>query len=135
MHRASGIFCEWESPASFNVFQPWLRAAAIYNFVWGLITLIFPAAFFSLVGLPQPNYLVLWRVVGMFVLVYAPGYWWAARDPFRFRHLILIGLMGKIFGPLGYLWFAAAGELPLEFGWTIATNDLVWWPAFFLCLA
>ena len=69
--------------------------------------------------------------IGMFVLVYAPAYWWAARDPFRFRHLILIGFLGKICGPIGYLWFATRGELPISFGWTILTNDLIWLPIFF----
>jgi hypothetical protein len=70
----------------------------------------------------------------MFVLVYAPAYWWAARYPARHPHLILIGLLGKIMGPLGFLWSVATGQLPLAFGWTILTNDLLWWPAFFMYL-
>jgi small multidrug resistance pump len=135
MHRATGIFSEWETAASFDSYRAWFRAAAFYNLAWGLVTLVCPGAFFALVGLAQPNYPVLWRVVGMFVMVYAPGYWWASVDPFRFRHLILIGFLGKVFGPVGYVWFSASGALPREFGWTILTNDLVWWPAFFLFLA
>lgn len=70
----------------------------------------------------------------MFVLVYAPAYWWAGRDPVRHRHFILIGLLGKICGPIGFVYAMLTGQLPSAFGWTILTNDLLWWPAFFLYL-
>jgi len=113
-------------------YRPWLYAAALYNLVWGTLNGLFPGAFFKLVGMPPPNYLPLWQVVGMFVLVYAPGYWWAARHPSRHRHLVLIGLLGKILGPLGFLFSLFTGQLPLAFGLTLITNDLIWWPAFTL---
>jgi hypothetical protein len=115
-------------------YRPWFYAAALYNLVWGSVNLLFPQFLFGLIGMPPPSYLPLWQVVGMFVLVYAPGYWWAARHPDRHRHLILIGLLGKLFGPIGFTWSVAGGQLPLAFGWTILTNDLIWWPAFGLYL-
>lgn len=115
-------------------YRAWFYAAAVYNFVWGVVNVLFPHLFFDLVGMEQPNYPALWQVVGMFVLVYAPAYWWAGNYPFRFRHLILIALIGKICGPVGFAWSAATGQLPLVFGYTILTNDLIWWPAFFLYL-
>ena len=115
-------------------YRPWFYAAAVYNVVWGSVGVLFPGLFFRLIGIPAPNYLPLWQVVGMFVLVFAPGYWWAARYPERHPHLILIGLLGKVLGPLGFLWALAGGQLPLAFGWTILTNDLIWWPAFGLYL-
>jgi small multidrug resistance pump len=117
---------------SLDRYRPWFYAAAVYNLVWGTINILFPTFFFNLIGAPQPNYPALWQVVGMFVLVYAPGYYWAGRDPARFRHLMLIALIGKIFGPIGFVWSAATGQLPLAFGLTIITNDLIWWPIFFL---
>jgi hypothetical protein len=70
----------------------------------------------------------------MFVLVYAPAYWWAGRYPARHPHLIMIGLLGKLLGPLGFIWAVINGRLPLAFGWTNLTNDLIWWPAFTLYL-
>jgi hypothetical protein len=84
--------------------------------------------------MPPPSFLPIWQVVGMLVLVYAPGYWWAARYPERHPHLILIGLLGKVLGPIGFAWSLATGQLPLAFGWTILTNDLIWLPAFALYL-
>lgn len=117
-------------PHSFTRFKPWFAAAALYNLCWGTATLLHPRLLFDILEIPAPTPLPLWQVVGMFVLVYAPAYAWAGRDPFRHRHLILIALLGKILGPLGFAWAAAGGRLPLAFGWTILTNDLLWWPAF-----
>ena len=115
-------------------YRPWFYAAALYNLLWGIVAILFPALFFGLIGMPEPSYPALWQVVGMFVLVYAPAYWWVGRFPTRHRHLILIGLAGKVFGPLGFAWAAATGQLPVAFGLTILTNDLIWWPAFALFL-
>jgi len=115
-------------------YRPWLYAACAYNLVWGSITVLFPRLLFDLLGIPAPALLPLWEVVGMFVLVYAPGYWWAARYPSRHAHLVLIGMLGKILGPIGFAWAALTGQLPLAFGWTIIFNDLIWWPVFALFL-
>ena len=79
-----------------------------------------------------PISLPIWQVVGMFVLVYAPAYWWAGRYPDRHYHLILVGLIGKVLGPIGFVWSIMTDQLPLSFGWVILTNDLIWLPSFFL---
>jgi hypothetical protein len=119
-----------ETRDPYAAYRPWFLAAAAYNFAWGSINILFPAAIFDLLGLERPNYLPLWQVVGMFVLVYAPAYWWASRDPAGFPHLIVIGLAGKVLGPIGFLWSALTGGIPWVFGLTIVTNDLVWYPSF-----
>lgn len=115
---------------NLNRYRPWFYAAALYNLVWGAINVLFPFLFFDLVGMTRPSYAALWQVVGMFVLVYAPAYWWAGRFPERHYHLIIIGLAGKMLGPIGFVWSVGTDQLPLVFGWTLLTNDLVWWPAF-----
>lgn len=123
-----------EAERALHRYRPWFYAAAIYNLIWGCVNIFFPDLFFDALGMPRPNYPALWQVTGMFVLVYAPAYFWAARRPERHTGLILIALLGKVFGPLGFVWSAATGQLPLAFGWTILTNDLIWWPAFALYL-
>jgi small multidrug resistance pump len=117
-------------PDPLSGYRPWFYAAAIYNLIWGLVIIFLPDALFQLLRMEPPNYVPLWQVVGMFVLVYAPAYWWAGRRPTQHRHLIVIGLLGKLLGPAGFLWPALRGELPAAFGLTILTNDLLWWPAF-----
>jgi hypothetical protein len=46
----------------------------------------------------------------------------------------LICLLGKVLGPLGFIWSVGTAALPLAFGWTILTNDLIWWLPFMLYL-
>ena len=103
-------------------YRPWFYAAAAYNLAWGGLVVLSPTLMFSVLGLDAPPLLPLWQVVGMFVLAYAPAYWWAGRLPERHVHLVLIGLLGKVLGPIGFAWAAASGQLPLGFGWTIITN-------------
>lgn len=114
-------------------FRAWFYAAAAYNLVWGATCVLAPAALARQLGVDGHN-LVAWRVVGMLVLVYVPAYWWVARRPSKHPHLIAVALLGKTLGPIGFAWAAATGELPLAFGLTIVTNDLIWLPAFALYL-
>jgi hypothetical protein len=111
-------------------YRSWFVAAAIYNALWGSVVVCFPAALFRMLGLPAPTDATPWQVVGMFVLVYAPAYWWVSRQPSRHAHLVLVALLGKLCGPIGFVYAIAMRQLPLAFGWTILTNDLIWWPVF-----
>jgi small multidrug resistance pump len=113
-------------------YRPWLTAAALYNLTWGTLVVLFPASYLRVIGVAIPEDLMLWRVIGMFVLVFAPGYWWAGRDPARHAHMVLIGLIGKTLGPLGFVWAFATGQLPLALGLVNLTNDLIWLPVFVL---
>ena len=77
------------------------------------------------------------QCVGMIVGVYGVGYLVAAREPFRQWAIVLVGLLGKVFGPIGFLFAALSGDLPWIWGVTILTNDLIWWLPFtaILCAA
>ena len=70
----------------------------------------------------------------MFLLVYAPAFWWVARNPERHPHLVLIATVGKVLGPVGFAFAWLAGELPGGVGLLLIGNDFVWLPAFFLYL-
>jgi len=112
----------------------WMRVtlvlAGFYNLVWGLGVVLFPAALFQLLGMERPRYPKICQCVGMVVGVYGIGYLIAARDPLTHWPITLVGLLGKVFGPIGFAGAFVRGELPLEFGATIITNDLVWWIPF-----
>jgi len=116
--------------SALDRYRPWLLAAAIYNLLWGATVIVFPGWLFSLLDMPQPNPEAFWQVVGMFVLVYAPAYAWAARRPYDHAHIVLIGMFGKVLGPLGFLLVFLEGQIPLRFGAVLIANDLIWWPAF-----
>ncbi len=111
-----------------------LYTAAIYNILWGAFTARFPLALFQWLHMPAPNYPSLWQCVGMIVGVYGVGYACAATDPFRHWPIVLVGLLGKLFGPIGFVISAIKGELPWQFGYVSLTNDLIWWVPFSLIL-
>lgn len=108
-----------------------LQAAAAYNIAWGAWVVLFPNSFFELIDADLPRYPEIWQCVGMIVGVYGIAYACAARDPFRHWPIVLVGLLGKIFGPIGFIDAALIkGTLPLAFGLTIIPNDLIWWLPF-----
>lgn len=113
---------------------PVLQLAAIYNIVWGAFVVLFPLAPFQWANMALPTYPQLWQCIGMIVGVYGVGYALASRDPLRHWPIVLVGLLGKILGPIGFLHAAWAGNLPWVAGWTLLTNDLVWWIPFALIL-
>ena len=111
-----------------------LLVAAVYNLAWGAFAILAPRLPFSWLGIEPPNYPSLWQCIGMIVGVYGVGYAIAAYDSARHWPIVLVGLLGKIFGPIGFVWAASQGELPWAAGATILTNDLIWWIPFALIL-
>jgi hypothetical protein len=111
-----------------------LRAAAVYNVLWGGWVVLFPAHFFVLTGMEIPNQLLIWQGMGMVIGVYGIGYWWASYDAVRHWPLVAVGLLGKVFGPIGFVWNYAQGLVPFSFFFTLVTNDFIWWIPFFLIL-
>jgi small multidrug resistance pump len=118
--------------------KPWmcwtLRLAAVYNLAWGVWVILAPNMLFDLIEAPRLNYPQIWQCVGMIVGVYGVGYWLAARDPMRHWPIVLVGLLGKIFGPIGLVQAMATSDFPPKFGLTCITNDVIWWVPFTLIL-
>lgn len=124
----------------------WMRRvlilAGLYNLAWGVAVVFFPAWSFRLGGLFTPayesidpvRYLHLWQCIGMIVGVYGVGYLIAAGDPVRHWPVVLVGFLGKLFGPVGALLGIARGELPPTMLWTNLFNDLIWLVPFALML-
>jgi small multidrug resistance pump len=112
----------------------WLIAAGAYNLVWGAAVILFPGALFAWAGMDAPRYPQIWQCVGMIVGVYGVGYLIAASDHRTHWPIILVGLLGKIFGPIGFAFALVRGDFPPVFGLTIITNDLVWWIPFSMML-
>ena len=130
------------NPFHANVLLPeprrtWYRysfyAATLYNLLWGTVVILAPAWTLSLAEIRTDAVGVLfWQCIGMFVLVFAVGYYAAARQPERYGVFILIAVLGKIFGPIGFVYGAFyLHALPAKLGFTILFNDLIWWPIWF----
>lgn len=129
-----------DQPFSGKPAPPWmtrvLYLAAVYNLLWGAWVVLRPLDLFVWTGAQPPIYPSIWQCVGMIVGVYGVGYAIAATNPFRHWPIVLVGLLGKLFGPIGFAWMLATtaasepGRLPLAWGWTLVTNDFIWWISF-----
>jgi small multidrug resistance pump len=115
-----------------------LVLAGIYNIAWGAWVILFPAVSFSYSGMEQAekplHYPQLWQCIGMIVGVYGVAYILAARDPVRHWPVVLVGFLGKFFGPVGLLFGVLTGQTPPQGLLTIIPNDLIWWAPFLLTL-
>jgi hypothetical protein len=113
--------------------RPWFAAAAVYNIAWGAIAALVPDALLAPLGVgPAP---LAWRVVGLLVATYALAYGWIALDPIAHRHLVLIGVIGKLGGATGLALGITTGLVPVGYVWIVAANDVVWLPAFLVAAA
>lgn len=114
----------------------WLIAAGIYNLIWGLPIILAPDLPFEILGMPplEDPGRAIWQCLGMVIGVYGIGYLAAASDPLRHWPIVLVGLLGKVFGPIGFLWTASQGGIEWIFGLNILTNDLIWWVPFGIIL-
>ena len=111
-----------------------MRMAAVYNFIWGAWVILFPLSFFNLTGMEEPVHPMIWQGMGMVIGVYGLGYWWSATNPVKHWPIVAVGFLGKIFGPIGFVFNYLNGDVPAAFGYTLITNDFIWWIPFFLIL-
>jgi hypothetical protein len=115
-----------------------LVLAAGYNLAWGAWAVLAPVHSFAHSGMLDPekplHYPQLWQCIGMIVGVYGVGYALAARDPDRHWPIVLVGLLGKLFGPIGLAYGVATGQSRLDGLYTCVPNDLIWWVPFALIL-
>ncbi len=111
-----------------------LVVAGIYNLLFGVFAIFFPNLFFEMAGMQLPIYPELWQCIGMIVGVYGIGYLLASMNPLRHWIIVLVGFLGKIFGPIGFIKALSVGSFPLSAAFMILFNDLIWLIPFFFIL-
>ena len=89
--------------------------AGIYNILWGAWVIIFPELSFSLHGMEIPKYIELWQCIGLIVAVYGIGYIAASSDPLKYWPIVLVGFLGKLLGPIGFIQALVNDTFPLSF--------------------
>jgi hypothetical protein len=109
-------------------------AAGVYNLAWGVYSAVDPQWLFRVTGMPLQNYPEIFACLGMVVGLYGVLYLEVARVPERGWLLAAVGLVGKVFGPIGWLHLVWSGQWPLTTLVLCATNDLLWWVPFGLYL-
>ncbi len=115
-----------------------LVLAGVWNVAWGTWVILFPTLSFAHSGVARPDvpllYPQLWQCIGMVVGVYGVAYALAARDPARNWAIVFVGLLGKLFCPLGWAFGVLTEQTPPAAIVTVVPNDLVWWVPFVLIL-
>lgn len=109
-------------------------AAGIYNIAWGLYSVYDPQWLFRFSGLPPLNYPAIFACLAMVVGLYGIIYFEVARVPERGWLLALVGLIGKVLGPIGLARLIWSGAWPKSTLVLCLTNDLIWWIPFALYL-
>ena len=104
--------------------------AALYNIAFGIWACIWPGALFAMLEMAAPNYPSLWQCLGMVVGLYGILYVYAAIRLDRAKLIIVIGLAGKILGPIGMFIAFQSGEWPFRAVTLIVFNDFLWWLPF-----
>lgn len=113
-----------------------LVLAGVYNLTWGAFAIALPEAMMRFLQFRDPDStsLVLWQGLGFIIAVYGLGYLIASRSPLFHWGIVLVGLIGKIGGPIGVAKGVLDGRLPAEFALASLINDLIWWWPFAVIL-
>ena len=112
----------------------WHRAiflcAGIYNVIWGVYAAWDPQWLFRYAGMPLANHPQIFACLGMVVGLYGILYFEVARLPESGWLLAMVGLAGKILGPIGLLVLLWQGTWPTATLVLCITNDFIWWIPF-----
>lgn len=104
--------------------------AGVYNLLWGACSGLDPQWLFKFSGMPLLNHPSIFACLGMVVGVYGVLYLEVARRPEHGFLLAAIGLLGKVLGPIGWVYMYLSGQWTLKSVVLILTNDLIWWIPF-----
>ncbi|MDP9326566.1 MAG: hypothetical protein M3O87_08565 [Candidatus Dormibacteraeota bacterium] len=122
-------------PARAQNYRLCFLLAALYNGAFGVRAGLFPNAFFDVFQVPRIDYPSVWQVLAMVLGLYGLGYAYAALRLDRATPFIAIGLLGKVIGPIGWVFTVlVTQELPVRTLPLIIFNDIVWWLPFGLFL-
>jgi hypothetical protein len=102
----------------------------LYNLGWGLYSAWDPQWLFRFSGMALSNYPEVFACLGMVVGLYGVLYLEVARVPERGWTLALVGLVGKVLGPLGLAQLVWSGKWPPSTVVLCLTNDIIWWIPF-----
>ncbi len=109
-------------------------AAGIYNLGWGMYSALDPQWLFRFADMPPSNYPEIFACLGMVIGLYGILYLEVARMPERGWLMAAVGLLGKVLGPIGWVYIVANGQWPMATIVLCLTNDLIWWAPFGLYL-
>lgn len=114
---------------------PWaawvLRISAAHSLAWGGFIMLAPITAATCYGFDRPPAeIFLWRGAGFMICVLGTGYLIASTDPEQHWLAVLLGLIAKVFGPIGLCGAVCLGEVSWHVLILLPVNDLLWWYPF-----
>ena len=131
--RSPAIVSAMTDPFANRLFRIAFAMAGCYNLAFGLWAAVWPLAFFELFDVATPRYPGIWACLGMVVGVYGFLYLYAAWKLAAAWPIIVVGLLGKLLGPIGIVT-SFGDDWPRRLGMVCVYNDLIWWLPFGLFL-
>ncbi len=108
-----------------------LRISAAHSLVWGIFIILAPITAATCYGFDRPPAEVfLWRGAGFMICVLGTGYLIASTNPLQHWLAVFLGLIAKVFGPIGICGAVYLGEVSWHVLILLPVNDLLWWYPF-----
>lgn len=111
------LFPEWASMM--------LKLTGITTAFWGLTLALFPDILFRWAGMPDPQYLFPWKMIGVIAVVFGVFYFVAAFNPARHIIVISIGLVIKLIEFIFILTYWIGDVFPLKLALYFFAKDVV----------
>ncbi|MCA9059733.1 MAG: redoxin domain-containing protein [Planctomycetaceae bacterium] len=104
-----------------------LAGAGICNLVAGSAAILFPLSVLHWLAVHSPLAdVMLGRSIGTVIALLGVGYLAAAISPLRYWPVVLIGLLGKLAGPVVFAAAVWNDYLPLTPGWMVLLQGSIW---------
>jgi len=110
--------------------QAWMRGilliASVYNFAWSVFLFWSPSSYIKWMteGIQIENQWVIYQAIG--ILTIAIFLFMGFLKPLKFRWLILLSLMAKLFGGVAVYFLIMESLYTKKFIFHLLMNDLVW---------
>lgn len=111
-----------------------LQAAGVYNVVWALAAIVWPAMVLGLIEISDPVAELVMRALGVVIGVLGLGFLASSTDPFRHWPVVLMGFLGKTGSAIGMSFLILSGTIPSGAWKWVAINDVIWVAPFGLIL-
>ncbi len=103
-----------------------LITAGIYNLIWGVIIIAFPQILFASVHLDMPNYIFIWKTVGLTEIVFGGALLIAARHAYNNWIVIAMTVVYKFFASLFYFLNVYDNSVLWSLSNYIFIDNIIW---------
>lgn len=103
-----------------------LRIAGVYNLAWAVLSVVWPEAVVSWLGLRGAESLLLWRFLGMSSGAMGVGYFLASADVKRHWPILLMGFLAKLGSGAALSWTILSGAADSSAWGFVLVDDLLW---------